>query len=156
MTEVTEKADFRALVKEYRDAKADNTFGAEAERWRSGLLEIRNWLEGQDMPDKIRDILNDATSSRLELAAQALEALPVLTHEQLGLKKERVLYFWLNREEGGWAPAYNAEEPGNGWATCGIRHEDGTTEVVPRPIGEWAHVDAEGNPSMPCWGEELS
>lgn len=84
--------------------------------------------------------------SDLQYLAERLESLPVNWN---GLDRYEPLYFVLQDNE--WTPCYNAEDnrDASGWITGGVRHEDGSTTVIPAPIGQWADCDADGNPSMP-------
>ncbi len=102
------------------------------------------------LPDTVRRIFRAAYETKLQRVAREMEALPLADPKEAGLDPTvRPLYFMLNMIDGVWAPAYNGEESKAGWATLGIRYEDGSTEAIPCRPGRWAHCDADGRPSMP-------
>ncbi len=95
-----------------------------------------------EIREEFEDDFKSLIQNPLENAMDILHGLPVRTNPHV----QHPLFFALIR--GAWEPAYNAElNPDTGYAVLGLRSEAGT-ETWPAPMGEWAHVDAAGNPSV--------
>ena len=90
----------------------------------------------------------DPKLGKAQAIASLLESLPINSEGVTG----EALFFVIVCGE--WVPCYDAEiNPENGWAMCGVRHDDGTDAIAAQP-GMWAHVTADNQPCMPwCWND---